>query len=367
MLRRSPLLLAQTRHEAALYEELGGRARGDPAAAAAAAAGRAAAHRQGRFVRGSGSARASALLLFLGRDQPAERARRPDRGGRAAARTRYDRSPSSVETTANSPSCEARFARLFADGRVRFAGPLYGDERFDAYADADVFCLTPPHWEETSVASLEAAASGTAVVVTEQAELPGLSTRDRRLRRPARPGAIREAVEAALADRGHGRARAASRARAARARRRRRASSSATCWRSLSGRRPTSAISASVWSAESGRLRIRSLSSSATGKPPATSELAVSGLAMDGRRVVDRGPDSALLERGRKRLALLTARRRGGRRGRRPAASTGRDERRPAQSLRRRSARARDAARSPHRDAAAWRRAPRPASRRAGC
>ena len=67
----------------------------------------------------------------------------------------------------------ARFAPLFAAGRVRFVGPLYGAERFEAYADADVFCLTPTHWEETSVASLEAAACGTAVVLTEQAEIPG--------------------------------------------------------------------------------------------------------------------------------------------------------------------------------------------------
>ena len=57
---------------------------------------------------------------------------------------------------------------------MRFAGPLYGSDRFTAYGDADVFCLTPRHWEETSVAALEAAACGTPVVVTEQSEIPGL-------------------------------------------------------------------------------------------------------------------------------------------------------------------------------------------------
>ncbi len=73
-----------------------------------------------------------------------------------------------------------RFASRFTDSTVRFAGPLYGDARFEAYVDADVFCLTPPHWEETSLAALEAAASGTAVVLAEQTEIPGISRSRRR-------------------------------------------------------------------------------------------------------------------------------------------------------------------------------------------
>jgi glycosyltransferase involved in cell wall biosynthesis len=87
---------------------------------------------------------------------------------------------------------------------VRFLGPLYGDERFEAYVDADVFCLTPRHWEETSVASLEAAACGTPVVVTEQAELPGLAPETGGFVVSLDPPAVRAAVEAALDDRGMG-------------------------------------------------------------------------------------------------------------------------------------------------------------------
>ena len=81
---------------------------------------------------------------------------------------------------------------------MRFVGPLYGDERFAAYADADVFCLTPPHWEETSVASLEAAASGT----TGRADRAGRHSRDRGRRGgfvvPLEITAIRDAIAAAL-------------------------------------------------------------------------------------------------------------------------------------------------------------------------
>ena len=86
-------------------------------------------------------------------------------------------------------------------GRIRFAGPLYDRARLTAYADADVFCLTPRHWEETSVAALEAAASGVPVVVTEQADIPGLSASGGGAVVPLDRGAIRDAVERALADR----------------------------------------------------------------------------------------------------------------------------------------------------------------------
>jgi len=91
------------------------------------------------------------------------------------------------------------FAPLLADGRVRLGGAIYGRDRFAAYVDADVFCLTPRHWEETSVAALEAAACGTPIVVTEQADVPGIQAAGGGLVVPNDEGAIREAVRAVLA------------------------------------------------------------------------------------------------------------------------------------------------------------------------
>jgi glycosyltransferase involved in cell wall biosynthesis len=203
MLRRSPLLLAQTRHEAHLYEELGARPGSvrllplplPPIEVPSEA---------GRFRERIGLAAGEPLLLFLGRINRLKGvdvlidAVRPllDEGVTLALVGRDDGQLEELRT---------RFASLFASGRVRFAGPLYGVERFDAYADADVFCLTPTHWEETSVASLEAAASGTAVVVTEQAELPGLRPETGGAVVPLDAAAIRDAVAAALADPGLGR------------------------------------------------------------------------------------------------------------------------------------------------------------------
>ena len=67
-----------------------------------------------------------------------------------------------------------RIEELNLEGDVRYVGPLYGEDRLAAYRDADVFALTPPYWEETSLAALEACASGTPCVITRQAEIPGL-------------------------------------------------------------------------------------------------------------------------------------------------------------------------------------------------
>jgi glycosyltransferase involved in cell wall biosynthesis len=198
MLRRSPLLLAQTEHEAALYQELGGRPRSiqllplplpaldrEPVA--------------GAFRSRLGVEPEERLLLFLGRvnrlkgvDLLIEAVEPLLGSGTSLALVGRD--------DGQLDELRSRFAPLFADGRIRFAGPLYGAERFDAYADADVFCLTPRHWEETSVASLEAAACGTALVLTEQADVPGLQAAGGGFVIPNERDAIRSAVESALAD-----------------------------------------------------------------------------------------------------------------------------------------------------------------------
>ncbi|MDP9072879.1 MAG: glycosyltransferase [Actinomycetota bacterium] len=64
---------------------------------------------------------------------------------------------------------------LDIDGRVRFPGPIYGDRRYDAYRRASLFAITSIEFEETSTASLEAAAVGTPLLVSAEAEVPYLS------------------------------------------------------------------------------------------------------------------------------------------------------------------------------------------------
>jgi glycosyltransferase involved in cell wall biosynthesis len=91
-----------------------------------------------------------------------------------------------------------RNSGLIGDGAIRFLGPLYGVERFHAYADADLFALTPRHWEETSVAALEAAASGTGLVLTEQSDIPGLTESGGGLVVACEIEAVRDAMRSAL-------------------------------------------------------------------------------------------------------------------------------------------------------------------------
>ena len=58
-------------------------------------------------------------------------------------------------------------AQLDAGQEVQFAGPLFGQDKWAAYRDADVFVL-PSQNENFGNTAAEAVASGTPVIVTEQ-------------------------------------------------------------------------------------------------------------------------------------------------------------------------------------------------------
>jgi glycosyltransferase involved in cell wall biosynthesis len=69
---------------------------------------------------------------------------------------------------------EALADRLGIGDRVTFPGSIYGAARFDAYRRASLFAITPIHFEETSLASLEAASAGTPLLLSAEAEAPHL-------------------------------------------------------------------------------------------------------------------------------------------------------------------------------------------------
>jgi glycosyltransferase involved in cell wall biosynthesis len=58
-------------------------------------------------------------------------------------------------------------ARLGLSGRVKFPGPLFGEDKWAAYCDADVFVL-PSQNENFGNTAAESMAAGTPVIVTEQ-------------------------------------------------------------------------------------------------------------------------------------------------------------------------------------------------------
>jgi glycosyltransferase involved in cell wall biosynthesis len=200
MLERAALLLAQTGHEERLYREAGGR---DSAiellplpfdlSAVPEALDR------GFLRRLTGLPAEVPLVLFLGRIHYLKGL---DVLVDAMAPLLADGEAGLVVVGRDDghwPAIAAQHADLLDHGTLAFVGPLYGTERFHAYADADLFALTPRHWEETSVAALEAAASTTGVLVTEQADIPGLVESGGGLVVPLDVEAIRQGVRQGLA------------------------------------------------------------------------------------------------------------------------------------------------------------------------
>lgn len=59
-------------------------------------------------------------------------------------------------------------ASLQLDGRVRFVGPVYGQEKADAFASADLFVL-PTRCDSFGLVIAEALSAGVPVITTEQA------------------------------------------------------------------------------------------------------------------------------------------------------------------------------------------------------
>lgn len=67
-----------------------------------------------------------------------------------------------------------RSEELGVKDKVIFPGALYNSAKLEAFVDADVFALTPLVYEETSLAALEACASGLPVIVSEKNSIPWL-------------------------------------------------------------------------------------------------------------------------------------------------------------------------------------------------
>jgi glycosyltransferase involved in cell wall biosynthesis len=176
IISQASALVAQTDDEAACYQQFGARAeqvRNIPLAVDLEAIKRAS--QPGAFRTRIGVAPKELMILFLGRIHEYKgielliRAYRRVRAERPDVRLVIAGRDDGFLAAARRLACE-----LVPPGAVIFCGPLYGESRFDAYADADLFALTPSHAEQTSLAALEACACGTPALVTRQAPIPDL-------------------------------------------------------------------------------------------------------------------------------------------------------------------------------------------------
>jgi glycosyltransferase involved in cell wall biosynthesis len=115
------------------------------------------------------------VILFLGR---IHRLKGVDRLLRAFARIAPHHADAHLVIAGRDdgalPDLRRLASALGVEARVRFPGPIYGDARYNAYRRADLFAITPTHFEETSLASLEAASVGTPLLLGGEAEAPFL-------------------------------------------------------------------------------------------------------------------------------------------------------------------------------------------------
>lgn len=95
----------------------------------------------------------------------------------------------------------AEAARLGLSKRVHFTGPLFGEEKWAAYRDADVFVL-PSQNENFGNAAAEAAGAGTPVIVTENCGVASLLGRDGALTVRHEIGELADALRRVLGDAG---------------------------------------------------------------------------------------------------------------------------------------------------------------------
>jgi glycosyltransferase involved in cell wall biosynthesis len=126
---------------------------------------------RGSFRKKLGITEDEALILFLGR---VAAKKSPDLLLRAFAELREEEPERRSQLVFVGPSetdMKARLEQLAStlgvSSQVKFMGPVYGDEKWSAYRDADVFVL-PSQNENFGNTAAEAIAAGTPVVVTER-------------------------------------------------------------------------------------------------------------------------------------------------------------------------------------------------------
>lgn len=176
LVREARALVAQSAHEAGVFEALGA------APSAVTTIGLGVDERwfrqlppRGQFRHAVGIERDDPVVLFVGRLHPTKGL---DVLLRACAIIRRAHPTLQVVLIGwdhGALRTVMRVSRaLRLERAVRVLPPAFEVARVQAYVDADVFAVAATTYEETSLAALEAVASGTPCVLTKQCEIPGL-------------------------------------------------------------------------------------------------------------------------------------------------------------------------------------------------
>ena len=125
----------------------------------------------GSFRAEYGIAKSDRVILFLGRLSPKKSpelllqafAQLPERIGEGLLTLVF----AGPDADGQQQRLSVEASRLRVASRVKFVGPLFGEDKWAAYRDADIFVL-PSQNENFGNSAAEAVAAGTPVVVTEQ-------------------------------------------------------------------------------------------------------------------------------------------------------------------------------------------------------
>jgi glycosyltransferase involved in cell wall biosynthesis len=176
-LARAAGLLAQNEHEALVYREHGATAPIELWPLAVDTEEISSAASRGQFRARYGIAADERMVLFVGRIHALKGL---DPLLRAFSRAQVPKSRLVIvgRDDGDLANAQSLARELGLVDRVLFTGGLYGAEVLPAYVDCDLFCITPTHFEETSLASLTACAAGRPVLINDRCGIPWLEQFD---------------------------------------------------------------------------------------------------------------------------------------------------------------------------------------------
>ncbi len=202
LVREARVLIAQSAHEAGIFEALGA----TPSRISTIGLGVDARRfrtlpARGQFRHAVGIEPDHPVVLFIGRLHPTKGLDVLLKACAIAKRTYPTLQVVIIGWDHGALRTVLRWSRsLGLEGAVKILPPAFDVARIQACVDADVFAVAATTYEEASLAAMEAVACGTPCVLTKQCEVPGLEAAGGGLVTDCNPEAFAAGLRAVLAD-----------------------------------------------------------------------------------------------------------------------------------------------------------------------